>query len=710
MLALRNRTRRNAAGTRKSSSSSQSQSDLTTRNGAGGSEVLLSWIRAKFLPQSDVSGPQSRSVCGSDCWARQADLQKPYSVLIAPSRLDDPDPDQVAGLNVSVYEGLRPWQTRLILLQPGELGSEVSCKLITVNVIDGPGLGISGTSDIVTYEALSYAWGHPALLYSISCNERQFGVTEELAFALQYLRLRDAARYLWCDAICINQQDLLEKGYQVRNMLRIFEKADRVIAWLGRPRPTSTKFFKTIELVGSTSGGNLPQKHQSGCAAAIQSIVLSTSEHLKSAWFRRTWIRQEVYAAKKLVLQAGHFQSDFINLTRSLARIQMTLASFDTSQDHIRIPPTLETYQNEYQHFGSDGPSFKPKGTRPTYVQYFLESINAGLRFDVTDERDRIYGALGLLTSRTVKFFAEVPEELEKLAEAFPIDYSKSLARVHEDVTKFLINMTKSLEILDSFQDNRHSGSSGRPSWNSDLTRKQKRYFLPQAQPQREMDTVKVHMQDYLDVGRLRLAGVRVVKHIQRLHREKEIGHPQDRFKPRYRRSITLRHIMRGPQRRTSGGLSSSIDNPPFAFVSSYVRESDQNHVILTSHCLTKFEDMDSSFAEYLSSKTFAFAYVDDFDGIQSFDLASLHFLVPRTASLDDTIVSLYGSKCLHLIRPLHTDPPEWTYIGPIVAAAIGQESIIKYQSAGQSDPAPKMLSQDVEVQDTQQTEIFILR
>jgi hypothetical protein len=94
------------------------------------------------------------------------------------------------------------------------------------------------------------------------------------------------------------------------------------------------------------------------------------------------------------------------------------------------------TYQNEYQHFGSDGSSFRPKSTRPTYVQYWLDSIKTGLRFDVTDERDRIYGALGLLTSRTVKFFAEVPEELEKMAEAFPIDYSKSLSRVHEDVTK----------------------------------------------------------------------------------------------------------------------------------------------------------------------------------------------------------------------------------------------------------------------------------
>jgi hypothetical protein len=622
-------------------------------------------------------------------------------------RLDGSDANQVAALNERVYEGLRPWQTRLIILQPGELGSEVCCKLITVDVIDGPGLGISGTSDVVAYEALSYSWGHPALLYSISCNERQFGITEELAFALQFLRLRDAERYIWCDAICINQQDLPEKAHQVRNMLRIFEKADRVVAWLGQPLPTSSKLFKTIELMSSTSGGELPRKHQDSCVAAIQNIVFAVSTHLESAWFRRTWIRQEVYAAKKLILQTGHMQSDFKDFTRSLA----TVASFDASLGQIRIPPTLETYQNEYQHFGSDGSSFKPKAVRPTYVQYCLNSISAGLRFDVTDERDRIYGALGLLTGRNVKFFAEVPEEFEKLAAAFPIDYSKSLSQVHEDVTKFLINMTKTLEVLDSFQDQwRHSGSLGRPAWNPDLTRKQKRYFVPQARSQLENNTVKVRMQDYLDIGRLRLAGVRVVKYIQRLHGVKEIGHPQDRFIPRYRRSITLHHIMQGPKRRISGGLSSRVDNPPFAFVFSYVKESHQSHVMSTSHCLIKSEDMEASFAEFLSSNDFVFAYVDDFNDIKSFDLASLHFLVPRTASLDDALVSLYGSKCLHLIRPLHTDPPEWTYIGPIAAVAIGQESIFKYQSAGRSDSIPKIDPKEIKDQDTQQVEIFVLR
>ena len=700
MLGLQNKARRKA----------QPQPNPTSRSSANSSAGFFSGTRTDSQVQSDVSELQSRPICGSDCWARQADRQQPDNVQITPPRLGDPDQVQVAASNARVYEGLRPWQTRLIVLQPGELCSEICCKLITVDVIDGPGLGISGTSDIVAYEALSYSWGLPTLLYSVSCNERQFGVTEELAFALQYLRLREAERYLWCDAICINQHNLLEKAHQVKNMLRIFEKADRVVAWLGRPLPTSAKVFQAIKSVGPSSGGDHPQKHQDGCAAAIRHIALAVSEHLESAWFRRTWIRQEVYAAKKLIVQRGHLQSDFMEFTSSLARIQMTFGSFDASQEHLRIQPTLKTYQNEYQHFGSDGSSFQPKRTRPTYMQYWLDCIDTGLLFDVTDERDRIYGALGLLTSKIVKFFAEVPEELEKMAEAFPIDYSKSLSLVHEDATKFLINTTKTLEILDIFQDKWHSDSSSRPSWNSDFGRKQERYFLPLSRSQIEKDTVKVNMQDHLNVGRLELAGVRVAKYIQRLDGEKDIGHPQDRFIPKYRRSITLRHVMQGPQRRSSGGLSSGIDNPPYVFVFSYAKESEQSHAVSISHRLTKSEDMDAHFAGFLSSIKFAFAYVDDFEGTKSFDLASLHFLVPRTASLDDSIVSLYGSKCLHLIRPLYTDPPEWKYIAPIAAVAIGQESIIKYQSTGFSGTGSKTVPKDVKVQDTQQAEIFILR
>ena len=107
------------------------------------------------------------------------------------------------------------------------------CRLIDVDIIDRPGLGIPHTSEIVQYEALSYSWGHEAPDFVISCDRKSFRITRELATALHSLRYFGASRFIWCDAISVNQADLAEKAFQVQNMLRIFEKAKRVVAWLG---------------------------------------------------------------------------------------------------------------------------------------------------------------------------------------------------------------------------------------------------------------------------------------------------------------------------------------------------------------------------------------------------------------------------------------------------------------------------------------------
>jgi hypothetical protein len=50
---------------------------------------------------------------------------------------------------------------------------------------------------------------------------------------LRYLRRCTAERYLWIDAICINQTDASEKGTQVGMMRDIYAYASRVLVWLG---------------------------------------------------------------------------------------------------------------------------------------------------------------------------------------------------------------------------------------------------------------------------------------------------------------------------------------------------------------------------------------------------------------------------------------------------------------------------------------------
>lgn len=49
------------------------------------------------------------------------------------------------------------------------------------------------------------------------------------------MQLRDAAkpRTLWADAVCIDQENLLERGEQVKIMRKIYSRATRVLIWLG---------------------------------------------------------------------------------------------------------------------------------------------------------------------------------------------------------------------------------------------------------------------------------------------------------------------------------------------------------------------------------------------------------------------------------------------------------------------------------------------
>lgn len=66
------------------------------------------------------------------------------------------------------------------------------------------------------------------------CNGHECTVTKNLGAALQKLRLPDGARKIWIDALCINQDDVLERNEQVRLMGEIYSRCSRVIVWLGQ--------------------------------------------------------------------------------------------------------------------------------------------------------------------------------------------------------------------------------------------------------------------------------------------------------------------------------------------------------------------------------------------------------------------------------------------------------------------------------------------
>ncbi|KAK6398048.1 hypothetical protein LTR65_003128 [Meristemomyces frigidus] len=106
------------------------------------------------------------------------------------------------------------------------------------------------------FEALSYAWGsrdYPSVLKIVDeCGEAgTIAITKNLAEALPYLRLADKERRLWIDAVCVNQQDIVERSSQVKLMASIFGQAELVIAWIGLESSDSRVAFDYLVWVGT---------------------------------------------------------------------------------------------------------------------------------------------------------------------------------------------------------------------------------------------------------------------------------------------------------------------------------------------------------------------------------------------------------------------------------------------------------------------------
>ena len=165
------------------------------------------------------------------------------------------------------------------------------------------------------YEALSYTWGSVTNLDYVYVQgderEKALAITKNLAEALRYLRYEDRTRVLWIDAICVDQNDTVERGHQVLRMADIYRQASRVIIWLGPERDDSTLAMQELNALGSTIevdwaiervkplsgdhynqwlGQPLPFAEDRKTLAAIETF-------LDRSWFKRLWIWQEIRLA-----------------------------------------------------------------------------------------------------------------------------------------------------------------------------------------------------------------------------------------------------------------------------------------------------------------------------------------------------------------------------------------------------------------------------
>jgi hypothetical protein len=210
----------------------------------------------------------------------------------------------VADPRRSIYDSLdeSQIQTRVLHILPAlDFQADIHAILSIVSLSDkGPPF----------FNALSYCWGDPSDRRPIQINGHKKFITSSLETALRHLRKKDEDLIIWADAICINQDDIEERGSQVQIMSEIYKSASSVIVWLGEEGDDSDCAMDTC----ADWGGNTLKPGAENRLYIIQHVVeggfserprLAIRNLLRRPYWSRLWIYQEVQLARNVVVRCG---------------------------------------------------------------------------------------------------------------------------------------------------------------------------------------------------------------------------------------------------------------------------------------------------------------------------------------------------------------------------------------------------------------------
>jgi hypothetical protein len=292
------------------------------------------------------------------------------------------------------------------------------------------------------FEALSYVWGNPEPAKVVICSSYPKKVTPNLGTALERLRYEHTERLVWIDAICVNQEDLVERSEQVKLMKDIYSQAWRVVVWLGQDEDGGAETairiiekaaaccyeesdaLKSDEVSFDTAMQmsqlefELPwskekqQRNFPGSRYELDSANrddwAAISRFYSNTWFTRIWIVQEV-AFAPAVMYIGARE---VSWTCVAAAAKWLLAK-------------------SYTHVVSDSARY-----RQAWMIYYLHLIKHPLslpsllgfvKSNATDPRDKVFALLGFL------------EDESRASPYLQPDYTKSLAEVYMRTVRFII-------------------------------------------------------------------------------------------------------------------------------------------------------------------------------------------------------------------------------------------------------------------------------
>ena len=179
---------------------------------------------------------------------------------------------------------------RLMKLVPGQATDNIECTFSIFDIDAAP-----------KYQALSYEWGAKFRPELIRINDRITSIRRNLWKFLSRLKSHGYHGYLWCDAICIDQNNYHERNHQVQLMSQIYRKAHSVLVWLGEESRDSSSTIRILRIISTCQDAVSRASHLTRRAEIWKALAHLT----KRRYWTRIWIVQEVTVAKTAVLFCG---------------------------------------------------------------------------------------------------------------------------------------------------------------------------------------------------------------------------------------------------------------------------------------------------------------------------------------------------------------------------------------------------------------------
>ncbi|KXL50262.1 hypothetical protein M433DRAFT_84197 [Acidomyces richmondensis BFW] len=343
-------------------------------------------------------------------------------------------------------------EIRLLKIKPSyDENTPISCEITVSSLEDEP-----------SYSALSYCWGPENPTTFVTINGSDVGIRPNLAAALRHLRYTGDAitTPIWIDALCINQQDINERNSQVAIMRSIYLSAQEIHIWLGNSGNVSKQSLQVLAELAQHSLNDMlvPWIKQIG------PLTLQKLDQLAflvpNPYWQRTWILQEaslvrplfIHAHRERVMLSTSDRNAFHVMHRNLWQLEDALKpgfwAFKWTPSISRDAPRAEIRkQSEYVRTIFSRLNLYTKIT----VRSIMDSLLLFRRSLASDDRDKIYGLLGLL-----------PEIFNMLP-----DYNKSVREVYCEATVQLIERMENLAVLLQACSN----NPGLPSWVPDFSK-----------------------------------------------------------------------------------------------------------------------------------------------------------------------------------------------------------------------------------------------